>query len=286
MPRSYERSHDDLVVFSGTEALVLDLATGRTRFVLGHSAPVKSAAYSLDGKLLVTTSLDDQFTECVAQVWDAANGSAVGQPIKHKDGVLNASFSPDCREVVSASEDFTALISDIYGTKQPKRLGHTHQLRTACFNPSGSCVLTLTRDQFARVWDARSGEPLTPPLPHFAPIWHGRFVDESTATISDQKANCWIWKLRPIQYSPQDLTTLARIVNGDMTDANRSPGASYQELLERWECLKGRFPTDFTVSDRQRTAWHKQQVQAAENEGDSAALSFHLEQLRHCAPPR
>jgi len=129
-------------MLSATNAWVFDL-TGRLRFMLRQAAEVKFATYNDSGQLLLTACSNEQFTECAAQVWNASTGDPIGRPIKHKDGVLSAAFSPDSRQVVSASEDFTALISEIYGAAQPRVLAHDHQVRTACFSPAGSRVLTV-----------------------------------------------------------------------------------------------------------------------------------------------
>src|SRR5207247_2468678 len=36
----------------------------------------------------------------------------------------------------------------------------------AAFSPDGHRVLTISQDNLTRVWDADTGEPLTPPIPH------------------------------------------------------------------------------------------------------------------------
>src|SRR5258706_5627357 len=222
-------------------AWVFDLSTGRLKFLLRHEAPVTVARFNLSGKLLLTASADDQCTEWSAWTWDTATGKPIGRPIKHKDGVLDANFSPEGTQIVTAGEDFTALISGMEGTVPPKQLVHNHQVRAASFNPKGSRVLTVGRDQTARVWDAHSGEPITPALPHFAQIWHGRFVGESMIAISDQKNKTWVWKLHPARQSQEELVSWARVLNGDMTDANKAPADSYAELLQCYNTLKIRY---------------------------------------------
>ena len=45
-----------------------------------------------------------------ARLWEAATGKAIGEPLRHDDGVLSAAFSPDGRFVVTASMDGTARL--------------------------------------------------------------------------------------------------------------------------------------------------------------------------------
>ena len=47
---------------------------------------------------MVTASFDG-----TAQLWDAATGKPLGEPMKHEGGVMSAQFSPDGRRVLTAS---------------------------------------------------------------------------------------------------------------------------------------------------------------------------------------
>ena len=71
----------------------------RERLDLGHDDAVLSAAFSPDGKRIVTASSDK-----TARVWDAATGQPIGEPLKgHDDAVSSAAFSPDGTRIVTAS---------------------------------------------------------------------------------------------------------------------------------------------------------------------------------------
>ena len=70
-----------------------------------HDGSVNSAAFSPDGKRVVTAS-DDR----TAQLWDAATGAPIGQPLQHAGPVYGAWFSPDGERVATASGDKTARV--------------------------------------------------------------------------------------------------------------------------------------------------------------------------------
>ena len=72
---------------------------------LRHERLVYSAAFSPDGKFVVTASPDG-----TARVWEAATGKAIGEPLRHEGSVTSAAFSPDGKFVVTASEDKTARV--------------------------------------------------------------------------------------------------------------------------------------------------------------------------------
>ena len=50
---------------------------------LSHDGPVEAAAFSPDGKTVLTGGDDG-----TARLWDAATGQPIGQPIRHEGGVV------------------------------------------------------------------------------------------------------------------------------------------------------------------------------------------------------
>jgi WD40 repeat protein len=73
------------------------------RTLRGHQKKVYSAAFSPDGKTVVTASKDS-----TARLWSAADGTALATLSGHQGRVLSAAFSPDGKMVVTASWDETA----------------------------------------------------------------------------------------------------------------------------------------------------------------------------------
>ena len=59
------------------------------------------------GQRVVTASEDN-----TARLWDATNGKALGEPMRHGDKVTSAQFSPDGQRVVTVSYDKTARLWD------------------------------------------------------------------------------------------------------------------------------------------------------------------------------
>jgi len=82
--------------------------SGREIHVLkGHTDHVTDAAFSADGKRVVTASEDN-----TARIWDAENGREIHVLKGHNNGVYRAGFSTDGKRVVTASDDHTARIWD------------------------------------------------------------------------------------------------------------------------------------------------------------------------------
>ena len=89
-----------------------------------------SAAFSPDGKRIVTASMDK-----TARLWDAATGQPIGEPLKGHDGaVWSAAFSPDGKRIVTASEDKTARIWDVFPDTQAL-VSHAKAAVPRCLTP-------------------------------------------------------------------------------------------------------------------------------------------------------
>jgi tetratricopeptide (TPR) repeat protein len=165
-----------------------------------HEKGVNSAAFSPDGRFVVTASWDG-----TAQVWEAATGRAVGEPLRHEKGVNSAAFSPDGRFVVTASEDATARVWEAAtGKAIGEPLRHEKGVNSAAFSPDGRFVVTASDDGTAQVWEVATGKAISEPLRHkkggliatFSP--DGRFV----LTASERTALVWPW-VRPLGDSPK-----------------------------------------------------------------------------------
>ena len=120
----------------------------------GHTGRVTSAAWSPDGKSLVTASDDG-----TARVWDAASRQLLHTLIGHTNVVRSAAWSPDGKSLVTASEDNTARVWDAAsGQLRLTLTGHTDAVLSAAWSPDGKSLVTASGGGTARVWDAASGQ--------------------------------------------------------------------------------------------------------------------------------
>jgi WD40 repeat protein/serine/threonine protein kinase/tetratricopeptide (TPR) repeat protein len=126
---------------------------------LTHGMALTDAAFSPDGKWLVTTSYDHK-----ARIWDAATTSPIGSPLIHDGHVVRVSFSADGRRIVTSSFGGSAWIWNIAGGQQVEtRLPHAGLVRGAEFSPDARYVLTYGSDGAVKVWDLATetiGRPL------------------------------------------------------------------------------------------------------------------------------
>jgi WD40 repeat protein len=112
-----------------------DAGTGANLAVLRHDDAVLSAAFSSDGKLLVTASSDQ-----TARLWYCGTGVAVTTLRGHKGPVLAAAFSRDGKLVATISDDQTARVWNVSPTiaytalnhEAPVIAAHFHRMESQC----------------------------------------------------------------------------------------------------------------------------------------------------------
>lgn len=128
-------------------------------------------------------------------------GSLLGQcprPLQllvHQGPVNDARFSPDGDRVVTASDDQTARVWDVFrGQPLTPPLRHQREVNSACFSPDGTKVVTWSEDQTARLWDAQSGLPIGAPFRHERGLILAEFSPDGRRVLTasvDQAVRLW-----------------------------------------------------------------------------------------------
>jgi WD40 repeat protein/serine/threonine protein kinase len=158
--------------------------------IVGHTARVRSAAFSADARYVVTAS-DDK----TARIWDAETGRQLALLAGHTDKVVRAAFSADGARAITASWDKTAIIWDVRTANElVKLVGHTGLLTSAAFSPDGHRVVTASVDGTARIWDAATGRELTRLAGHTDRVTHAAFSPDGRLIVTasaDKSARIW-----------------------------------------------------------------------------------------------
>ncbi|MBX7218658.1 MAG: SUMF1/EgtB/PvdO family nonheme iron enzyme [Blastocatellia bacterium] len=113
----------------------------------------------------------------------------------HQDFVLSVGFSPDGRQLVTASADHTARLWDLKTGHEILCLkGHRTEVNAAAFSPDGKRVVTAGADGTAKVWDATTGRELVTLAGHGSSVTSAGFSSDGQRLVtSSQDRTAKIW---------------------------------------------------------------------------------------------
>jgi WD40 repeat protein len=150
-------------------------------------AAASSAAFSPDGRTILTTSADG-----TARLLDAGTGQLLKVV---REATASAAFSHDGRRIVAASLDGTArVIETATGRETAVLKGHTGDVLTAAFSQDGARVVTASRDRTARIWDAATGQEMLALAGHKAEVRAAAFNPEGNRVVTvsaDKTLRVW-----------------------------------------------------------------------------------------------
>jgi WD40 repeat protein len=195
----------------GRPTRVHDADSGKLLRELGGAGQL--AAVGRAGRVVAVAA------ERTVVLWDLETGRQEGPALRHGGEVRFLAFSPDAGRLAAACADGNACLWDLTaGQLACLSLRHGASVGRAAFSRDGTALLTVG-GQAARVWDARTGRPLSGPLPTNQTAWDGAFSPDGTlvATASGDRA-ARVWAL-----PPRDRLTPPLAHDGEVVHAQFSP---------------------------------------------------------------
>lgn len=218
----FSRDGTRIITASGdNKARIWDSTSGKQVAELQHgeknSSSVLVAVFSPDASRAATVSSDG-----TAWIWDVLTGrdlvrlqdgtglleliralqTNIATELQNKPaskavptmtGIRTIAFSPNGREVLTASTGGTARVWNADTGQQRLLLKHDDVVFHATFSPDGLRIVTASKDHTARLWDAGNGRELAR-LGHDAPVSKAVFSPDGSQIVTasdDGTARLW-----------------------------------------------------------------------------------------------
>lgn len=122
----------------------------------GHAAPVVAIAFSPDGRLLASGSIDTTI-----KLWETTTWRELRTFSGHTAPVRWVAFSPDGRWLASGANDKTVRLWNLGAGREWRTLaGHGAQVASVAFSPDGRWLASGGADKTLKLWDVATGREL------------------------------------------------------------------------------------------------------------------------------
>lgn len=201
--------------------------------LIGHELAIRDAAFSLDGRLLLTGSYDQ-----TARLWDPQTLTPLGLPFRHEGAVGAVAFSPDARHIVVGSDDGRAKVWEVAsGHFVAPPLVHQGTVRRVAYSPDGRLILTGSTDHTARLWESTTHKPVGPTIRHDDAIEAGVFTPDGQRFLTgsrDKTVRFWPVPV-PLKGDPERIALWVEVRTGLQLDED---GLVVPLAAENWRIRK------------------------------------------------
>ncbi len=165
---------------------------------------ISSGAFSPDGMAFVTSTMSSRLKKGIIRFRETASGKEFGDRIVHTGTIKSVVFDPDGKKLLVGANGGDAL--KYYGMESRKPVPPSFNyakegiknVYAAVFSPDGMLVATAAQENQARLWDAKTGEPVGPVIDHPGAVFTVSFSSNGTRLVTgcrDGGARVWEWEV-------------------------------------------------------------------------------------------
>jgi len=161
--------------------------------LLGHEEAVSGLRFSMDGRLLYSTSWDKSM-----RIWgfdSATRTDYITELARHEGHVLSVAFSPDSRLLATGARDNTVrLWEPELGRALGVLRGHTGDVSCVAFAPDGETIASGSYDRTVMLWSAATGRHEGTLTGHDGQVWTIAFSPDGRRLASggdDKSIRLW-----------------------------------------------------------------------------------------------
>ena len=155
----------------------------------GHSDRIWEAAFSPDGELLASGSVDG-----IVNIWQKKDGQIV-RVLRHPAGITSLAFSPDGSSLATSSYDSNVRLWRVADGALLKTFsGDSKTVWTVAFSPDGRTLASGGEDAAIKLWDVNQGSLLRTLKGHSLNIWAVAFSPDGSRLASgsfDRQIKIW-----------------------------------------------------------------------------------------------
>jgi WD40 repeat protein len=167
--------------------------TRETRLFGGHKALVQSAAFSPDGRYILSGGgviTVDPTVDPTVLLWDVETGREIRRFDGHTASVHSVAFSADGQNALSGSRDTTMRLWNVESGKEIRRFkGHEGWVFSVAFAPDGRFAISGSGegDNSIRLWNVETGREIRQFNGHTSSVVSVAFSPDGRRVISGSK---------------------------------------------------------------------------------------------------